>query len=1196
MHPLVSSADSARPSDPGEVDLSRLTVARLLDLIDRRIPQREEMRFDPGRNLTLATIASGIASAEQGFMRDFTDLAGKTLDLDPHLASCVLRRIGQLMRCETSLVPASGQGIDRAKAKEIADSLRLALLKWPGGFKKLRKDQAWSRYYGRAATEVQWSRAAQGRGRPLEWMAAASQWIHPRRLSLGPEREMRLADAYHGGNFYVVGENLEARHNLGRFLVSKPRLFNEYPEREGLAFRGVYWAFFKRFSARERMVLTELFGKPFKVLEQDKDVNVHGPELDAALDMVESLGVSTSAIRLAKGLRLNVPWPDAASGEIHRVTIEQANGEISKLVLGQSMTTEIGPNGSRAQAEVGEGQQDIVLGDDGTIEEDEMQEQLVDLLFELNYPYEDPAYKPTYRVITNPTSDRDKDTARCVLVARDTGLPVVAEQVYEVAGLRSPDEGERVIAYVSGVAKVFESLDELKAAQEAQAAQAAAATAALPGQGSPPGESKPPGHGAPPGKAGEAPPTAKREAAEEDPDPARAVDADVKRASAQGSPILASWASQLLEAAGPNVNAEQLAAVAASFDTGNLAASLFEARLRAALTGAAQAQQETSDGVELDAAGAALLLDAGDTPTSAIVEAFRARTVVARAVFDQLTARERTQAFTAADMATQAMLETAHAELTRALEQGSDLDTFRDRLRARFDSEGWTSPDGARLETIFRTNVMSAYGEGRKAAMLAPAVVKRRPFWQWRAVKDSRTRGAHAAMHNVVMRADDPAWETIGPPAGFNCRCVVRALSQEAATAFLEVTGTDARVQALPDRGFAATVALTGNAGAILCGEQPRHPKGTANGGQFAPREGGGDGGAAGQREAKSRKDSTPKGEPAKEPPRASSGERYSDRHYAKDDPMHASWVPGAKLAKPKPNDPAAIDAYAKAVAKEQREDDERAIKEYREFVPEGFTADVPEGFPMPEDGGTLGKFYEGGQPSPERRDVHDKLVEEHFINSKTGKPIERPAGQPRAIVMMGGPGAGKSTAVGSEDFSDFVTVDPDAVKLKLPEYQQIVDRKSLAAAAVVHDESSVISKGVRDRAIGEGLNLMIDGVGSGERKMVDLVNELRTKGYQVDVRMVHANAGIGLRNARDRAARTGRKPPPKFAADAYAKVPAVFAQIAGLADRATVYDRGTSSAIWRIEGGRSERLDTARVAVMREYSGVDLDKIGAKP
>ncbi len=58
-------------------------------------------------------------------------------------------------------------------------------------------------------------------------------------------------------------------------------------------------------------------------------------------------------------------------------------------------------------------------------------------------------------------------------------------------------------------------------------------------------------------------------------------------------------------------------------------------------------------------------------------------------------------------------------------------------------------------------------------------VKKTRPYWQYSAVNDKRTRPTHAAMHGKVYPADHPFWDTWYPPNGFRCRCGVVTLSAD---------------------------------------------------------------------------------------------------------------------------------------------------------------------------------------------------------------------------------------------------------------------------------------------------------------------------------------------------------------------------------------------------------------------------------
>ena len=141
-------------------------------------------------------------------------------------------------------------------------------------------------------------------------------------------------------------------------------------------------------------------------------------------------------------------------------------------------------------------------------------------------------------------------------------------------------------------------------------------------------------------------------------------------------------------------------------------------------------------------------------------------------------AEEHVHAFTVARVTRVDILEDIRQEVQKALEQGTSLGKFKAALSEVLQRKGWLGREGIapwRLQTIYRTNLQSAYQAGRYKQMLEVATT--RPWWMYDAVNDSRTRPSHLAHDGVVRHFMHPFWDTWYPPNGFNCRCTVRALS-----------------------------------------------------------------------------------------------------------------------------------------------------------------------------------------------------------------------------------------------------------------------------------------------------------------------------------------------------------------------------------------------------------------------------------
>jgi len=180
-----------------------------------------------------------------------------------------------------------------------------------------------------------------------------------------------------------------------------------------------------------------------------------------------------------------------------------------------------------------------------------------------------------------------------------------------------------------------------------------------------------------------------------------------------------------------------------------------------------------------------------DRPPADAIEFLRSKGLALTWNFQEMQDDAHARAFTVAKATRLDILADIRGALVDNLAAGGTLEDFNRDLIPTLRAKGWwgkqvaVDPDTLdaelvqlgsvrRLKTIYQTNVQSAYMAGRyRRQMDAEAF----PYLQYLAVMDSRTRQSHALLHGKVWRKDDPVWNSIYPPNGYNCRCRTRALT-----------------------------------------------------------------------------------------------------------------------------------------------------------------------------------------------------------------------------------------------------------------------------------------------------------------------------------------------------------------------------------------------------------------------------------
>lgn len=174
----------------------------------------------------------------------------------------------------------------------------------------------------------------------------------------------------------------------------------------------------------------------------------------------------------------------------------------------------------------------------------------------------------------------------------------------------------------------------------------------------------------------------------------------------------------------------------------------------------------------------------------------------------------RRRAFTVAKVTSAGLLQTMLQELRRGQAEGKGYKEWAREVQTVLEKKGYAKrEDGKawRLDTIYRTNMQTAYQAGRHTQMRESS---RFEYWEYRAVGDKRSRKEHLELDGLILHRDHPMWKRIFPPNGFGCRCSVTALTlrQALAKGYREPKGTKAVTPSgrivdteawQPDEGFA---------------------------------------------------------------------------------------------------------------------------------------------------------------------------------------------------------------------------------------------------------------------------------------------------------------------------------------------------------------------------------------------------------
>lgn len=632
----------------------------------------------------------------------------RSLLYDAHVDACVTSREAGVLSCEYDFTTDSNRRSDKKALEFVRENFaRLDM-------ERLFRDILESVYFGFSVLEILTEndgtnvRFRDVVGRPQEWFV------------FGPGNELRFLSKQSP----VDGEPVDMRRvELVRYRGSYR---NPYGERK---LARVFWPVsFKKGGWKFWLQFVEKYGGALLYLttpEQDEDKNERKKEM--LEEMIRtSVGVFSGQNDELNAVDVNKSGSSAAFRDLNSV----CNAEISKAILGQTLTTEQGKTGAYSLGKVHfQVRKEIVDADKKAITA--TMNRLIRRLVEPNFDVE--TY-PEFRFY-------EEEDVKKELAERDsvlTGLGVRFDKEYFVDNYNlDPKHFETGGESEPAPAEFAEDSDEPSARAE----------------------------------HGEFDDTIEGEKQFE-----RLVGNTFKAFEASVTPLFDAL-KRAIDGSKDADDAMRNIAKAFAFkpDIENFAKSLRTAdvlgRAQAVSSRRAEHVRERKQSSEFADAGS--IRDVSDLKfwidDYDEVDFLRMKVPMGREEFEALGETYRNYAFTV----TGDFQESAISDVLTSL-----IDAKERKIPFKQWKEEWARvlPE-SRLGLVYRQNMRSAREAGRYAQMKRDVDVA--PYWQYVAVMDKGTRPSHAALHRTIRRHDDPFWDEWVPPNGFNCRCSVRSLSPE---------------------------------------------------------------------------------------------------------------------------------------------------------------------------------------------------------------------------------------------------------------------------------------------------------------------------------------------------------------------------------------------------------------------------------
>jgi len=179
----------------------------------------------------------------------------------------------------------------------------------------------------------------------------------------------------------------------------------------------------------------------------------------------------------------------------------------------------------------------------------------------------------------------------------------------------------------------------------------------------------------------------------------------------------------------------------------------------------------------------------------------KAKQILTPAEFGELEMGYRRFAFTVAQVESKRLIRETRDLLVENVRAGGNLKDWRKAVDQAFAKAGADPMSPWHAETVYRTNIASAYSAGNYDMLHHPAVAEEFPVFRFEGVGDDRQSDICRPIDGVTLPRDNAFWRYHWPPLHHACRSTVRGIHQSRLDE-IEMTPANRIPPVQPDEGF----------------------------------------------------------------------------------------------------------------------------------------------------------------------------------------------------------------------------------------------------------------------------------------------------------------------------------------------------------------------------------------------------------